>query len=707
MAFAFFRRRQKTVIITMVVLMVSFVVGPQVISKFGQRGGKNSERGRLRDGTKIRASDVNQAERDIRIFQKARIQPGTLEAIFAYNGNNALTAYVLLVKEAERFGPVSKAEVDNFLAGGEIVDARYRQVVSDLRSDLVTEKQFRQAVARLIQIGRAFAESQISTPPSQAEIEQFCFAVTDQIRIRFARFPAEQFVDDVEISPEQMAEQVASQFDLLRGRTPGTFDEDNPFGFGYGVPDRAAVEYLLVRMDLLMRVVRPTEHELRGYFASREDQYTKQVPTGEVDEDGEPIMRTEQMSYGEAKGTVIEQLRPAELRDRLDGISRSVAALVGEFDGRFADEQELTAYEYAVSQMQLPAEGLLDVVLADVRIKDELLTDAVELLAELAGLQGICYPLTDAAGRPLEEDARVTVIAEDITLGEALGRIASQLGQPELTWVQCQALTDRPVLFAAGPLSTFPLLPGKTDLVDQAALAQHSLLGKAANWIGGQPQNWLVELAFHPSLFNADALAAEPLAERQYQNLQVPGEPGGVLMWRVSAADPAHDAEELTPEISEAVAADVRTAKALRLAREHAERMMARARASSLGKVAEDNEFELVSVDQFGRAHFRRFGVEGLVLSTAIAEDLEKSLFGLTAEDGADGPALAVLEIPSDRSVCLVQLMEHIPAVREEFEASRPNWIAALMYYRNTRLIPEWFRADAIVDRVGYEPSGP
>jgi len=705
MAFAFFRRRQKMVIIVMVILMVSFLVGMQGLTMILNRTHKEAEMGRLRDGTKITVSDLGNAKLDMMIFRRAQVIPLELEMLFRLNGDKALAAYMLLAKEAEGFGPVSEAEVDGALGRGEDGEARYRRAVSDLRSQDIPEKRFRQAVVTLIRILRAFRESQVTTPPSQAELEQFYFTVSDQVRIRYARFPAEQFVGDVNISPEQMAERLDSQFDQFKDRSPGTFDEDNPFGFGYGAPDRVAIEYLLARGNLLMRVVTPPESDLSAHFRAHEGDYTKEAPTGEVDADGEPIMRTEPKTFGEAKSEIIEQLRPAEVRDRLKNISGHAATLIREFDDHLGDKQGLTAYEYAAKQMQLPADGLLNMLLPEVRIRDELLADAMELLAEKAEIQGICYPLTDSAGQPLDEDARVTVTAESITLGEALAQIASQLGQPELTWVQCETLVGRQaILFAAGPLSIFPLMSGKTGLVDIPTLAGHPLLGMAADWTGGQRRNWLVKLAFDPSLFDAEKLAAQPLRERGFQDMEVPGEPGGRLMWRVSQVDPAHDAKERTPEIDEAIAVDIETAEAMELAREHAEVLMARARESSLGKVAEEDGIELVSVDQFSRADLRQVGVEGLVLAPSVREDFLMSLFALTTdEDRGGGPILAVIAAPSDRSVCLVELLEHIPAVLEEFEASRPAVIGTLSQRRSARLIYTWFSIDSIVERLGYE----
>jgi len=120
--------------------------------------------------------------------------------------------------------------------------------------------------------------------------------------------------------------------------------------------------------------------------------------------------------------------------------------------------------------------------------------------------------------------------------------------------------------------------------------------------------------------------------------------------------------------------------------------------------VAEEDGLELVSVDQFSRRDLRQTGVEGLVLAPSVREDFLTPLFALTTdEDRGGGPILAVIAAPSDRSVCLVELLEHIPAVLEEFEANRPAVIGALSQWRSARLIYTCFSIDSIVQRLGYE----
>ncbi len=570
MAFAFFRRRQKLVIIVMVALMVSFLVGGFLFKSVSGGAGESPNKivvGRLRDGTKVTQADFDLGLADLQILSLARLATDAVEAVKVINGQNAASVYALLIKESQVLGPIGEADVDSLLAGAKLVDEEYSRLISMLRSHEITERRFRDTLKRLILIERAFRESRVGTPPSQAELERIYFDF---------KVPAEQFAADVRLplDPQQLDAELETMFNRFVDRLPGSYQGDNPLGFGYRVPDRVVIEYMLVRADMLARVVVPPERALSTYYEIHRSEFTKQVPTGETDDEGEPIMQTAGKTFGEARREIIQILRPREVAQRMAIILQSASTFAREFDPLATDGQQ-RAYEYAVEQMQLSADDVLDTSLGEVNIDDALLADAIEFLAEQAKIQGIYYPLTDSAGQELDSDTRVTIQADNITLGDALARIAEQLDQPELTWKLCETLAEPDaILFCSGPLSTFPLMPGRTDLVDQATLFRHPLLGTAGMWSEGGPQNMLVSQAFDPSLFDESALRDSPLGERRFPQLLVPLQAGGLLRWRVSEAVSAYSPDSRTPEIDEQVTADLKTIAAMELARQHAERLM-------------------------------------------------------------------------------------------------------------------------------------
>lgn len=727
MAFGFFRRRQKLVVIVMVALMVSFLVGGFLFERVSGRAGMKSPNkivvGRFRDGTKVTRADFDLALADLQIIDNARLATDAVEAVKFFNRDNPAIVYALLIKESQALGPIGEADVDGLLAGARLVDEEYSRLISILRSRDITERRFRETLKRLILIERAFRESRVATPPSQAELERVFFDLSDLIRIRYLKVPAERFAADVELpqDPQQLDAELEAMFNRFVDRLPGSHQDDNPFGFGYRVPDRVAIEYMLVRADMLERAVVPPERVLSAYYETHRSEFTKQAPTGETDDEGEPIMQTVPKTFGEARREIIQILRPREVAQWMAIILQSASTSAREFDAAATDGQQ-RVYEYVVEQMQLSADNVLDTSLGEVNIDDELLADVIEFLAERAKIQGICYPLTDSAGQELDSDTRVTIQADNMTLGDALARIAEQLDQPELTWKLCKTLAEPDaILFCAGPLSTFPLMPGRTDLVDQATLFRHPLLGTAGAWSEGRAQNMLVSQAFDPSLFDESALRNSPLSERRFPQLLVPLQTGGLLTWRVSEAVSAYSADTRTPEIDEQVAADLRTIAAMELARQHAERLMDQARQGSLTAVAEDEDLEIVAIEQLRRKvpgpnvfdqDWVWSNVEGLRLPSPAAKGaFITAAFALTGDDASadgqgDGGRFGVLAVPSDRSVCVIELVEHMPAILEQYQADLPMLIAGTEQTRSMRLARVWFSLQGVKNRLGYEESG-
>jgi len=729
MAFAFFRRRQKMVIFIMVILMVSFLVGIQGLGMVFNKTQDKTDIGRLGDGSKIMMSDLREAESDIRILLESGIDVrlnslltpnrGLLQSILDLNrGADVLLAYVLLVRESVPSGPVTEGDVDSLLASTGKEGQEYRQFISNLRSRNITEQRFRQAVARLIRIHWASLEAEITTPPSQTELEHLCFQVQDRVRARYLRLPAEQFiaagplVDD----PEQLNAMLDEQFEEFKDRLPGSYTDDNPYGFGYRIPDRVAVEFMLARGDLLLRVVRPSEQSVRSYFDAHKSDFTKEVPTGETDDQGEPIMRREPESFGEARSKIIEIRRPRVVEERMFAILQRAAQL-GQEHSQQASAEEQGPFEHAAKKMELSADTLLDTVLAEVTIDRELPADAMALLAERANIQGICYPFTDSAGQPLPEDARVTVKAENITLREALDQISRQLGQPAFNWKLCDSLTGPDaILFSVAPISTFPIVVGRTDLVDQATLAQHPLLGMASQLsVEGALRPALVLQAFDSSLFDQEALSYRPLELRRFPLLIVPGGtdmPSGLLAWRVTQAMPARNPEGRTPEIDERMIADLKLVAAMKLTEQEAEEIKARALKGSLGKVAEDDVLELKSIEELVRKRLVAVsrtsvawmwsGVEGLRLPSEHArEEFVKAVFALVEEDEDSNYRLAVVPVRSDSSVCVVELLDHIPAVLDQ--ASMLQMKKLLEDMRSSAGDDIWYSYESIRDRCDFK----
>ena len=126
MAFAFFRRRQKLVVIIMAVLMISFLVGFQGFQLIFSRNPAKRVLGSTTVG-EIKVGDVNAARADVDMLAELGLgRPNPMTgptphdqafAMLQANEGNVVPVYALLLQEAAHSGAaVLDQEIDSFFA---------------------------------------------------------------------------------------------------------------------------------------------------------------------------------------------------------------------------------------------------------------------------------------------------------------------------------------------------------------------------------------------------------------------------------------------------------------------------------------------------------------------------------------------------------------------------------------------------------------
>ena len=57
---------------------------------------------------------------------------------------------------------------------------------------------------------------------------------------------------------------IREQFEKYKTYFPGQVDEDNPYGFGYKIEDRVQLEYMIVKLDDIEKIIEePTQQEMQ------------------------------------------------------------------------------------------------------------------------------------------------------------------------------------------------------------------------------------------------------------------------------------------------------------------------------------------------------------------------------------------------------------------------------------------------------------
>ena len=661
MAFKFFRRHQKKVIIVMAVLMVLFLVGLQGLESLTAPKEGDISRGQTRHG-KITLADTLGAETDLSLlhhyvglsFPRRMGQwPGSNGMEFIdvrANGDNANLTYAMLLAEADAVGvTVSDADVRNFFNRIGLSGADYEAMLSSLRSAQrgITEKRLRAAAGNWLRIFRAFESAQPANPPSEPELQTLYRDLGEMIDLRMLTVAADEFLEEV---PEPAAARIADQFAGYKTRPRNEHTPENPFGFGYKQPNRVRIRYLFVSRDVVQRVTRPRGEQMRDYFRRHRDELVRQVPVASTQPAsgpatqpasgpasqpaGEPELqpasepatrpveyRTVRMTYAEAKPKIVAKLTADAVRSKLD-------TMLGWLEGRVARAESSGAavggsvYDYVREQATLPATKALAVPVT-VRISGQRLDRAMEMLAEAADLAAICYPWDTQGQVSVAPSVRVTLEADKMPLGEALDRIGEQVllppaAQPpeagqdapspprpaaKLRWAMCERFDG--VLFPVdGPegMKLFPLSTGDTGLVDFGELTENPLLrGSHTSPVRGRGRTLAMI-----------ARCAEPLERTEQMDVMIQTAQAGPrmyvhdvrpgrLLWKLAEAVGSHVPKKMTDAIRTRAADDLKLQAAFDLATRRAEELGAAAARAGLTAAAKGAKRETRLTGLFSR----------------------------------------------------------------------------------------------------------
>ena len=713
MAFRFFRRRQKTVIIIMVVLMVSFLVGFQGLNSLMRPSRSGRVIAQLRNGHKIKNRDIRLALSDVEIISSdPRLVSSALKRILADGrGLAAAETYAILLAEASDVTLVRQEEVDAYLDDREVTGVPYAELISRLRARGIPEKELRAALARQLLVHKSFFQALVDTPLSEPRLRRRFVDITEKVTLRVVKIPAEPFLADV---PEPAAEAVQQQFARYQNTLAGEDQSADAFAFGYKRPNRVDVQYLFVRRDLVERVMRIPAEQAREYFIDHQhdEDFLEQLGPIEKDEDGETPDLIAPVRFSDVREAIVRKLRQDAVRAKLNDILSTTEQhlwATSRHDGSAG-----ASYEQALAKMTLPAEAALSRRLATVRIDRKPLGEALATLAEAANLAAISFPYGTQDGRAVDAQTRVKLRKKDITLGEALAAICKQLKWPELTWARCTAFTGaNDVLFAVGPARSLPFEVGQTGLLAKGQVARHPVLGRALT--GGNRPALLAQLAFQKDVFSEVARETSAVYRPR---MRVVGDEGGTLLWRIVEARPSEMPQTMTDDIAQEVIGDLKSVQAMALAEEAGAKLLDRAAKRSLEKAAKSADFDSSETDPLVRRTLlggrpQSNPLPGVRLSAASFDKFMTAGFDLIdkrelLDDESDkAPAvMAVVSLPLERTVCVIELLAHEPATADEYRLARSELLGILRYEHMRRAFTAWFSREAVIERTGFRPRG-
>ncbi len=138
----------------------------------------------------------------------------------------------------------------------------------------------------------------------------------ETIDVEFVKFDSAVFIGNKEQPNE---EQMLDHFNKYKEIFAGDISEENPYGFGYKLPDRVRLEYIAVKLDdISPTVTPPTPQEMEDYYRIHKSQFTESVPEDPNDPNSPLVERVR--SYADVASFISKQL----LRDKINSKAESI-----------------------------------------------------------------------------------------------------------------------------------------------------------------------------------------------------------------------------------------------------------------------------------------------------------------------------------------------------------------------------------------------
>jgi hypothetical protein len=178
--------------------------------------------------------------------------------------------YLLLVREARRTGAVAGPEEVKLMLNGLGVPNDY---ITRLQKN---DERFRDeriiaAVSEYMTVMHAARSGLHPAPVSETQLRRYVRDTRAQVKVKVLKLDAERFV---ELIDEPSDEELEKHFLEFRERPPG-----GGLNFGYLIPDRVRVEYLMADASKFADEIKVTEDRARNYFRENKDRYERLNPS--------------------------------------------------------------------------------------------------------------------------------------------------------------------------------------------------------------------------------------------------------------------------------------------------------------------------------------------------------------------------------------------------------------------------------------------
>ncbi len=222
----------------------------------------------------------------------------------------------------------------------------------------------------------------------------------ERLDAEFVKIDAETLVDETATIADA---DITAQFEAFKQIAPGSISKNNPYGFGYKLPKRVQLEYLIVKADdVKAQIEQPTSDELEQYYKTHIAQYQTEEPSDPNDPESEKNIVTQPFTEAEPRiRSSIEQQKTDQLTKMLFNEIKDITEKGFEnitFDEATNAQLQEEAGDYEVTAKQIAEEHKITVTTGKTGWLSEADFLQNNLLRTLARQQGTArLPLSELA----------------------------------------------------------------------------------------------------------------------------------------------------------------------------------------------------------------------------------------------------------------------------------------------------------------------
>ena len=341
-----FRKYNRRVMaVVVIVLMVGFIGGSALSYIFKQGANKKETVATFANGRKITNYDLHYARRDLSIlealgisyflqrqdisgllldqilFREKRIMPETIQylqqlmqqkrytitetdlaGLFSSDVPNTVL-WILLTYETEQAGIGTTNDiVSNFLQAvlprifPGTSPAQHMQTL--MQNQGVSQRDILTIVGKLLSIFQYTQTICSLEDITTSQLKHMASAERENVSAEFVQFRADDWLSRMDPNKEPDPQRMSDHFNRYRNLFGWEGQEENPLGFGYKLPDRVKLEYMVIELDKIRSIVDdPTAQELMQYYQRNlQTEFTTSVSSDPNDPNAPQIEQTQRYS---------------------------------------------------------------------------------------------------------------------------------------------------------------------------------------------------------------------------------------------------------------------------------------------------------------------------------------------------------------------------------------------------------------------------